>query len=320
MDRIIGMSFLALLAVIVSLLLSSFFLISSDLLYDDVVAEYRTKNSFFYPLPSGAFAHIRDDGNRDGPVLVLLHGANASTDHWDGWIEELGDRYRMISFDLPGHGLTGAVPNDDYSRLGMAKFVDEILQLMNIDKAVLVGNSMGGAVALQYALNHPKKVNALILIAASGMKRDADDGSVGAFRLTGSPLALSAMRYITPRFMVGSTLRAVVGDEQVISDAMIDRHWKMLRMTGSREASIKRFQLSATRVPLEPQLGQITAPTLLMWGYLDPLVPLKYGVRMNTAIFGSKLVGYGALGHLPMLEDPKTTAADAAAFLSLTLN
>ena len=105
-----------------------------DVPREELVGQYAGGASQFVTLPSGASAHMRDEGNPDGPVLVLIHGSNASLHTWEPWVAELGDSYRIVSMDLPGHGLTGRVPGDDYTREGMADFVGELMDVLNVDR------------------------------------------------------------------------------------------------------------------------------------------------------------------------------------------
>ncbi len=317
MARLLGILSLGLLGLTVLAFIALSFSISPDLLRSDVVNEYRTERSFFYRLPSGADAHIRDEGNRDGLPIFLVHGSNASLHTWEPWVRELGAKYRLISFDLPGHGLTGATPEDDYSIEAMARFTREVADVFKFEKIVLAGNSMGGEVILRFALDNPTQVAALIPISSGGMTRDPNDSTVGAFNLVGSPIGRTFMRYVTPRFLVADTLRGVVADpDSFVTEAMIDRYWKMLRMTGSREASIKRFAGYGARKSLEPELANIKVPTLILWGQQDQLIKPKYGVRMNAAIANSQLKLYPQAGHLAMEEIPAETAADVDRFLS----
>ena len=306
------------LALLVLLLLSFSFLISSDLPRSTLIDKYRGPTSFIYRLPSGADAHIRDEGRKDGPVMFLIHGSNASLHTWEPWVAELGDRYRLISFDLPGHGLTGATPEDDYSLDAMVRFTKEIADVFKLDKVILAGNSMGGAVALKFAIDHPRQTEALVLVSAAGLPRDAQDSSVGAFRLTDKAWGRALMRYVTPKFAAGSTLRGVVADpDNFVTVEMVTRYWELLRMTGSRDATIKRF--TSPRQPFADRLGEIRVPTLILWGQQDPLVKVKYGVRMNSAITGSLLKLYPQAGHLAHEEIPAITARDTQQFLDDTL-
>src|ERR1700730_15035602 len=109
------------LLVIVAVLVGGFlYLNQPDMPRSALEAKYATPPSQFVVLPDGARAHFRDRGPRDAQVLVLLHGSNASLVTWEPWSKALSDRFRVVSVYLPGHGLTGAVPNRDYSQKGMA--------------------------------------------------------------------------------------------------------------------------------------------------------------------------------------------------------
>ena len=315
MVRILG-SFLALIvALLILFLLGSSFLISSDLRRGDLYDVYRNDKSFLYRIENGATVHIRDEGNRAGPPLILLHGAYASVHAWEPWVKELGDKFRLISIDLPGHGLTGAIPGGDYSRANMSRTLDQIVRLMKLERVVIAGHSMGGGVALQYALDHPEKIRGLILIGSSGMRRATDEEVPSTFGLADISWLQPILRYVTPRFMIAGALRDSVADpDTFVTDEKVTRYWELIRMTGSREAMLQRQNLRGTVAPLEGRLGEITVPTLLIWGAQDKLVPLAQGVRMNGAIFNSRLVAYPDIGHLPMEEAPLLTAAEARAF------
>lgn len=316
MSRIFAALSIFLLATLVVLLLGSSFLISSDLLRSDLVEKYRNENSFFYRLPSGAMAHIRDEGNRNGPPVFLIHGSNASLHTWEPWVKELGDSYRLISFDLPGHGLTGVTPEDDYSVDGMARFTKEIADLFKLDKVTLAGNSMGGSVSLKFALDYPQRTKALVLVSSGGMKRDETAEDVGAFSLARNETARGLMRYITPRFLIARTLRGVVVDpDNFVTDEMVTRYWELLRMTGSRDATIKRFAAYETRGALEPLLPAVRAPALILWGTQDRLIPVTQGIRMAQTLPNSNIKVYGNAAHLAHEEIPEQTAADTRAFL-----
>src|ERR1700679_4398911 len=127
-------------------------------------AKYATPPSEFIDLPDGARVHMRDQGPKDAPVLVLVHGSNASLFTWEPWVSRLDNTFRVVSFDLPGHGLTGAVPNHDYSQEGMVKLTLELADKLGLKKFAIAGNSMGGGVVARFAEEHPDRVSALILV------------------------------------------------------------------------------------------------------------------------------------------------------------
>ena len=140
-----SVTLLAIIGLFVVLLLFSSLMIATDLTKQELIDKYANEKSFFYFLPSGAEVHIRDQGNKDKPPVFLLHGSNASLHTWEPLVAQLKDDYRLISFDLPGHGLTGATPQEDYSNIAMANFTREVIELYDFKSVTLVGNSMGGA-------------------------------------------------------------------------------------------------------------------------------------------------------------------------------
>ncbi len=316
--NVLGYVALSFLGILVVALLGSSLLISPDLTKAQLIDKYKDDKSFLYFLPSGAEAHIREDGNRDKPPLLMLHGSNASLHTWNKIIDELRDDYRIISIDLPGHGLTGITPQDDYSIMGMTLFTREIVDAFDLEDVTIIGNSMGGEVALRFALTFPRDVKALVLISSSGIDRDKEDGSVGAFALASSDFGRTIMRYFTPKFLIESTLRDVVANpDEIVTDEMATRYWDLLRMAGSRDATIKRFAERENDPSLQPILRAVNPPTLLIWGSQDRLVKPKYGIEMNTQITGSFLKLYPQAGHLAHEEIPKQTAADIRNFLSM---
>ena len=110
--------------------------------------------------------HYRVEGQ--GPPLLLLHGTAASLHTWDGWTEQLKAHFQVIRVDLPAFGLTGPSPKADYSLKAYSNFVLHFTQALGLEPHHVAGNSLGGAIAWHYALDHPKRVNKLILVDASG--------------------------------------------------------------------------------------------------------------------------------------------------------
>jgi len=137
--------------------------VSPDRLAAEVEARYATPPSQFVTV-DGLRVHYRDRGA--GPAIVLLHGSHSSLFTWEGWAAALSPEHRVISLDLPGHGLTGPDPQGRYSIAEMADFLDRFLAAIKVERFSLAGNSMGGGVAWHYALAHPDRVDRLILVDA----------------------------------------------------------------------------------------------------------------------------------------------------------
>lgn len=284
---------------------------------EDLLPKYANEASQFIALPDGAVAHVRDQGNKAGPALVLIHGSNASLHTWEPWVQNLGTTYHVITMDMPGHGLTGAVPNDDYSRTGMVNFVHEVTQKLDLKRYAIGGNSMGGGVAAQYAETFPDEVAALVLVDAAGIPRKPQpDGKIPlAFRLAQMPVLNKILLYVTPRSMVAEGLHKVFVDQSKVTDEMVTRYYDLTLYDGNRRATGIRFRLPPDDGAVAEQLGAIKAPTLILWGDKDGLIPVEYAGEFAKRIPGSKVVIYPNVGHIPMEEVPEKSAADVAGFL-----
>ena len=140
---------------IVLLIFASVFLFEGDIPAAEVDAKYSNAESQFLVMENGARVHYRDQGKEDGLPIVLVHGAMASLHTWEPWVEILGERYRIITLDLPAHGLTGAVPSGEYDADAFTKTIDVVVDEAGLDAFVLGGNSMGGGATWRYALAHP---------------------------------------------------------------------------------------------------------------------------------------------------------------------
>lgn len=292
---------------------------ASDIPHATLAEKYATGASDFIDLPSGARAHYRLQGNDEGPKILLLHGSNASLHTWEGWVEELEDTYFIATVDLPGHGLTGATPNDDYTYGGMVQFLQEFTTAIGFDRFFLGGNSMGGGISLSYALTFPKQLNGLILVDAAGIDlppeaQDKVDFPI-AFQLAGRWYSDWLFENVTPRSIVRDGLIKSVTNQAVVTEEAIDLYWELARHPGNRRATGKRFvwyREGRTALPVD----QINLPTLILWGEDDKLIPVDVAHEMHKRIKGSQLRIFRNMGHIPMEEYPAETAAAAKVFLS----
>jgi pimeloyl-ACP methyl ester carboxylesterase len=308
--------FLIGLLVVVAALAGAFYYFSEpDIARSVLEAKYAAPPSQFLMLPDGARAHVRDQGSRSGPVIVLVHGSNASLFTWEPWAKRLGDSYRVVSLDMPGHGLTGAVPNHDYSQEGMVKFVKEVTDKLGIAKFAIAGNSMGGGIAARFAEEYPASVSALILVDAGGMPTKGGDKIPLAFQLARVPVVNQVMLHITPRSLVTEGLNDAIIHKEIINSAMIDSYWDFARMAGTRQATLERFSLNWDNA-VQQHVGDIKAPTLILWGAQDHLIPVEAAEEFHKAIAGSKLIVYPSTGHIPQEEVADQSAGDVRAFLT----
>ena len=263
----------------------------------------------------GGQIYYRDQGNKEGDVLLLLHGSNSSMQTWNGMINVLASSYRIISFDLYGHGITGKHPNDDYSANAQISAAIKVLDAVNVDSAVWIGNSMGGWVAWRGALAKPHRVSSLVLIDASGAQGGEEAEVYFAARILKSPIIQKLAQYITPRSMVEKSIQDNYVDHTKITDTLIDQYWELLRFPGNREAISHRV-----KTPREPEMWNeihnITQPTLLLWGEQDIIVPFSDTQLYQEKLPHSKLVSYPDASHLPMEELPIKVANDIDQWLN----
>jgi pimeloyl-ACP methyl ester carboxylesterase len=275
----------------------------------EVEKRWATAPSSFVQV-EGMRVHIRDRGT--GPAIVLLHGSNSSLFTGEGWARELAADHRVISLDLQGHGLTGPHPYERYAPRDMAKVVHGVVDKLQVDRFSLAGNSMGGHVALAYTLDHPDRVTRLILVDSAGLPREEPRNF--AFRLAATPVVGDLVRWITPRFMIARSLRDVYGDPGKVTDALIDQFYDLNLRVGNRRATQVRLS-GPFDDDVARRLGELKLPVLILWGERDQWILPKYGERLRDAIAGARLIVLPGLGHVPMEEDPATTARLVREFL-----
>ena len=283
-------------------------------------AKYGNGASQFVELQPGLKVHYRDEGVRDGPTIVLIHGSNASLHTWEPWVKILGKDYRIISLDLPGHGLTGTHPGGVYDYPVFVDVVDRLMARLKVKSAVIGGNSMGGGTAWMFALAHPEKTDAVLLIDAAGAPQwQARKIPIG-FRLARMPVVKELTRFIAPRSMFESSIKTSMSVQSKIDDALVDRYWELNRFPGNREATMKRFALPHNnRQASKEGLAAIMVPVMIMWGEEDNLIPVESAKWFADALPGAKLVIYPEVGHIPMEEVPEQSANDVKVWLdSLT--
>ena len=262
----------------------------------------------------GMLVHLRDQGPRDDPApIVLLHGTSASLHTWEGWVAALQTKRRVISLDLPGFGLTGPFPDGDYRMAHYSAFLAHVLDQLQVPRAVVAGNSFGGQLAWQFALDHPQRVERLVLVDAAGYPRNATSIPIG-FRLAQIPALAPLMANLLPRQMIEASIRNVYGDPSKVSDELIDRYYELTLRAGNREALRQRF-IQAEAGQGFTRIAELKVPTLIIWGGRDELIPPDNAERFKRDIQGSRLVLFDDLGHVPQEEDPARTVAVLMGFL-----
>jgi pimeloyl-ACP methyl ester carboxylesterase len=283
----------------------------------EMIAKYGGPAVTFAEGAGGMRVHWRDEGCRDCPAIILLHGSNASLHTYEAMIAELAGEYRIITYDQPGHGLTGPHPRDDYSAAGMFEALNAVANAARLDRFFLGGNSMGGWVAWRYALAYPERVEGLILIDAAGAPLREGEAAPPlnlGFRLLRNPMLRPLLSQITPRSLVEKSLQDTVADPSIVTDAMVDRYWELLRFPGNRRASAIRA--TAAREPeYFDRVPEITAPSLLLWGAEDKLIFASAATTFDEKLPNADIVILDNVGHIPMEEAPAASANAVRRFL-----
>jgi pimeloyl-ACP methyl ester carboxylesterase len=263
----------------------------------------------------GQLLHLRDQGpSSDALPIVLIHGTSSSLHTWEGWVKELSKTRRVISFDLPGFGLTGPANSGDYSADAYAKTVLALLDHLQLERVVMGGNSLGGEIAWMVAAAAPQRVAALILVDAGGYAFIPESVPIG-FQLARLPGLGVLSEYMLPRAVIERSVKNVYGDPAKVSPELLERYYELTLRAGNRAALRQRID----QMVLGDQAARIATlqqPTLILWGAKDRLIPLANGEAFVHDIAGSRLVVFPDLGHVPQEEDPITTLAPVQAFLT----
>ncbi len=272
--------------------------------------------STFLPLGDGHAVHVRDQGAREGTALVLLHDADSSLHSFEPWVASLGRHYRVVSLDLPGHGLTGPIPGAEESAQAMVPVLDTVASKLGLARFVLAGNGMGGDLALRYAQAHPERVSELVLIAPQSLPEPGAIAGRAPFLLGFArvPLLGKLARYANLKGHVRAELERDFYDDTRVRADMVARQWLLLRAEGNREALLARLS-SRTSDSFADKLGAIDKPVLLLWGAEDEVTPVSRAMRYQEVLPQAALVVFDKVGHFVQEEAPVDSAAVVNAFL-----
>lgn len=300
------------------LLLIGFFIVRTpDTNPMEMRAKYGAAPSQFVTLDGDLTVHLRDEGPRDAPAIVLLHGSNADLHTWEPWVQRLRDDYRIIRFDQIGHGLTGAAKDGDYSAAAFVRTVDQVAGRLGLGKFIVGGNSMGGHIALAYAIAHPDRIKGVILVDAGGAPRKDKQGRGGniGFTIARLPVVNRLMTQITPRSIIARSLAQSVSNQAVVTPQTVDRYWELLRYPGNRGATLARFSQPGNSFTAA-QVQQVEVPTLIIWGQEDTIIPFAAAGWFAQNLRHATSVSYPGIGHLPMEEAPEKSAAAVRQWLA----
>jgi pimeloyl-ACP methyl ester carboxylesterase len=258
-----------------------------------------------------------------GPPVVLIHGMVNSSRHWESVALRLADAYTVVAPDLIGHG-DSATPRGDYSLGAHAASIRDLLASIGIDRATIVGHSLGGGVAMQFFYQFPQRTERLVLVSSGGLGHEVSPllrsaalpGASALLSLASHPRILSTLSQLGERARErgsgkGVYLRAVA------------RALAPLEDRGAREAFLQTLRsvidIRGQRVSARDRLYLLgPMPTMIVWGERDNTIPLSHGRSAHEAIPGSRFEVLPRAAHFPNLEDPEGLAAVLRDFLETT--
>jgi pimeloyl-ACP methyl ester carboxylesterase len=259
---------------------------------------------------AGIRLHVRDDGSRMAPVVILLHGFGSSLHTWEPWAQVLARDYRVVRFDLPGAGLSAPDPTGDYTDARSLQVLSALMDRLGVSRTSLIGNSIGGRIAWKFAATYPARVDKLVLISPDGFASPGFEYG----KKPDIPAVLGLMRYALPEAVLRMNLKPAYADQAALTDALVTRYHHLLLAPGIRDAMIARMAQTILQDPV-PMLRRIDAPTLLLWGDKDAMIPPANAQDYLRALPHGTLVSLAGLGHVPHEEAPARSLEPVADFL-----
>lgn len=262
---------------------------------------------------AGAKVHYIDEGS--GPAVILIHGFAGSTFSWRHVIHGLAQSNRVIAVDLPGFGFSDRGPDVDFSHTAQTERIVGLMELLGIERATLVGHSMGGAIAERVAANHPERVDRLVLVAAINAAHPPE--AARPARAAGPMFALVGVAQRSPRAMYAMGRRALprmVHDRAYATEEVMRGYVDPLLIPGTVAAVRRMSEAARDEAPLD--LSEVTAPTLVLSGASDHVVPPERGLELAAAIPGARHLIVPEAGHLLAEERPEAFLEEVLAFLA----
>jgi pimeloyl-ACP methyl ester carboxylesterase len=258
-----------------------------------------------------------------GPPVVLIHGMVNSSRHWESVALRLADAYTVIAPDLIGHG-DSATPRGDYSLGAHAASIRDLLTAIGIEKATVVGHSLGGGVAMQFFYQFPQRTERLVLVSSGGLGHEVSPLLRGA-ALPGATvlLALATRPRVLAALLHASERLQQRGSGKSVYLRAVARALQPLKEPGAREAFLQTLRsvidVRGQRVSARDRLYLLSAmPTLIAWGGRDHTIPLSHGRHAHEAAPGSRFEILPRAAHFPHLEDPEGLAAVLRDFIETT--
>jgi pimeloyl-ACP methyl ester carboxylesterase len=253
-----------------------------------------------------------------GSPVVLLHGFGGSMWQWEYQQSDLSARHRLITLDLLGSGFS-AKPDLEYRPNRLVDSLRAFLDELNIERASLVGNSMGAGLAIAFSLTYPDRVDRLVLISGLPPRVESQLQSPLMKRAVGTHVPVWLAELGNRMFSAGATervMKELVFDHTLLTPAVMERSKRNRRQPGIIKPLMSlRDHLPEWESDYAPRLSEISRPTLILWGEKDRLFPPAVGAAMRSMIPHSNLFVIPNAGHIPQWEQPQLVNRHLLAFL-----
>ena len=261
----------------------------------------------------GLQIHYRTAGS--GPPLILIHGIFANLFGWRHVFDQLAQDHTVYALDLKGHGLSDKPASGDYSAFGMADLIAHFMDALEIDSAAVVGQSMGGAIAAALAVRHPRRVRRLVLVDAAGYALNYHIMPL-LTRVAGSAAAGFVFRHTAPhRGLAARLLRNCYYEpDRTCTPDVVDGYFLPL-LTPGANGVIAPLARDFGQTSIAHRVKEIQAPTLIIWGQYDAVIPMHWGYRFQQDITNAELIVFPKCGHCPHEEEPDKFLETVNSFL-----
>ena len=244
-----------------------------------------------------------------GSVVLLLHGITSSATTWDDVLPWLAERHTVVAPDLLGHG-ESAKPRGDYSLGAQANALRDLMAVLRHDRVTVVGHSLGGGIAMQFAYQYPELCERLVLVSSGGLGREVHALLRAA--------ALPGAEWVLPLLCRAGLYDAVAGAGRLLgrlgvrAAPDVEEWWR--GFTSLVDPACREAFVHTLRAVIEPGGQRVCAadrlyltahmPTLIVWGDRDSMIPVEHGRAAHTAMPGSRLEIFAGAGHLPHRDQP----------------
>jgi pimeloyl-ACP methyl ester carboxylesterase len=253
---------------------------------------------------NGIDSYVIEEGN--GENIIFINGIAANVYNWRKVFNILKESFHVYSMDFKGSGFSEKPPGEYSIDIFMKQIID-LYDHFGMRQSVIVGNSLGGEVALQLAINYPEKIKALILIDTAGYQENKEITRV-LVRLSRYKVMAKILEICTTRKLAKKLVEGALYNDKIIDREMVDAYYKPMRTEGAVDALIELIKdLSYTAFDYS-KVRSIESPTLIIWGEEDRWIPVADGYRFHKDIQGSKLVVLKNCGHAPQEEMPEVVS------------